>query len=399
MGRRHPCLLVLAIPVHILLEFLACLEHQIMRLMSLWDMLVDIPMTLRRRRTARIIPSPILPPELWHVVFANCGNRSTLLACSLVCSAWASISRDQLRLKMSMHNRERAVQLGHLLRSPVQTLTRATHCASFGGQDFGQHWRVLRLLHLRGTRLRSAIIKGDAHATFLLLRYFPDIVDLTFESKPDSAYLPGGVVEPAEELGKFLSQVSRFKSLRSLCINVEYGRRLKVPVVDKESPDILPITRLSVGGMWSSDLFDWLQSSCRGLETLALLGAKELMSPAIMLRANADTLRHLQLTVPRMYAPLNLAVIKDLCSLILKLTDDSRACVDCAVKILQSLDPLRLPQEVRVQFNHSFSDEQVSRFSEILGGNLGMTLVVTGCEVCRSWVPFGSTNGRQVGDN
>ncbi|KAF9030080.1 hypothetical protein BDZ89DRAFT_1132557 [Hymenopellis radicata] len=104
------------------------------------------------------------------------------------------------------------------------------------------------------------------------------------------------------------------------------------------------------------------------------------MSPAIMLRANADTLRHVQLTVPRMYTPLNLAVIKDLHSLLLKLTDDSRACIACAVKILQSLDPLRPPKEVRVQtqFNYLFSYEQVSPFSEILGGKLRMRLVASG---------------------
>ncbi|KAF9030077.1 hypothetical protein BDZ89DRAFT_683981 [Hymenopellis radicata] len=245
MPHEHPWwLFVIAIPVYVLLEFLACLEHQVMRLISLWDMLVDVIITLRRRRTpARVISSPLLPPELWHVIFANCGNRSTLLACSLVCSAWASISRDQLRLKMSMHNDERTVRLGHLLRSPVQTLTRAAHCASFGGQDFGQHWRVLRLLHLRGARLGSATIARRAHVTPLLLRYFPDIVDLTFESKPDSGYVPGGFVHPAEELGRFLSQVSRFKSLRSLCINVQYGSRLTVPVVDKELRDILPISK------------------------------------------------------------------------------------------------------------------------------------------------------------
>ncbi len=73
---------------------------------------------------------------------------------------------------------------------------------------------------------------------------------------------------------------------------------VKVP----DPTDVLPITQLSLSGMWSNNLSEWLQSSCRGLEALELLGTtgwgKEVIFPEIMLRLNADTLRHLVLHVP-----------------------------------------------------------------------------------------------------
>ncbi|KAF8886477.1 hypothetical protein CPB85DRAFT_1336397 [Mucidula mucida] len=187
---------------------------------------------------------------------------------------------------MSLHNHQRKVQLTHLLRSPVQTLTRATNCASFKQLDFDLHWRIICLLHLHRTRLCSAIITGDAHVTGYLLCYFPDsIVDLTFENIVPWVCLCG-MAHPAEELGDFLSEVSGFKNLRSLSLNIEYNEPLEV--VHSGMP--LPITRLSVSGIWSSDLFDWLNSACQGLVTLELLGktgwGKEIISTEIMLKAN-----------------------------------------------------------------------------------------------------------------
>ncbi len=279
----------------------------------LWYCLVDSLM-VRRRRPARVTYSPILPPELWHIIFAECEDQSTLLACSPVCRAWAFISRDQQRLNVSLHNHKRTVQLIHLLRSPVQTLSRAVDCAYFKGEAFIQYWRIIRLLHFHRIRLCSAIISGETHVTLCLLCHFPDsIVDLTFENAVPSAYC---WVRPTQELRDSLSQVSGFKNLRSLSINSEYAEPLKV--VHRGTP--LSITRLSVSGIWSSDLFDWLNSACKGLVTLELLGkkgwGKEIISTEIMLQANAGALRHLKLTVPAMNGRSCLPTIHSLLELI-----------------------------------------------------------------------------------
>ncbi|KAF8911705.1 hypothetical protein CPB85DRAFT_1434747 [Mucidula mucida] len=366
--RRGPLWLrVLAYPVHVFFTGLGYLEYCCLQLMSLRDVLVDDIM-LKIHSPARMVVTSclILPPELWYIIFEQCESRSALLACSLVCTAWASISRGQLRLKMSIHNRERVVQLGRLLRSPTQILTCTTHCVSFMGGDFGQYWRIVRLLHLHGTRLRGAIIVGDAHGTLPLLTYFPDIVDLTFKSLGD-----GG-------LGRFIAQVSRFRCLRSLCINVECrsGGSFRAP----DHRDLLPMTRLSVIGRWPSDLFDWLQSSCRALEVLELCGdtgwGHELVSPEALLRANADTLRVLKWTVPATHIPLNLAITKNLRSLVIEIHHES---TQCALQTLLSLRPLE-NLEVRVQVIHPVhfvfaSNAIASTFSEMFGSKLGMKLV------------------------
>ncbi|KAF8911701.1 hypothetical protein CPB85DRAFT_643945 [Mucidula mucida] len=76
------------------------LIHMVIRAMSMGDMLVDI-MSIHSvcKRPVRAPQSTVLPPELWNAILAKYQDRSTLLACSLVCSAWASISREHLHLK------------------------------------------------------------------------------------------------------------------------------------------------------------------------------------------------------------------------------------------------------------------------------------------------------------
>ncbi|KAF8911707.1 hypothetical protein CPB85DRAFT_644050 [Mucidula mucida] len=296
-------LLIIFIPVYLFYMLIMALIHLVVRALSLGDMLVDIIMihfAVHRRRPVRVPQRSDLPPELWNAILAKCQDRSTLLSCSLVCTAWASISRQHLHLRMSLDARARTARLGHLLRSPVQTLTQTADCARFSGQDYGQHWRVVRLLHLRGAKLRSAILTGDARAVPLLKRYYLDIVELTFERNAISS-LHSGEVSPAEALSKFIAQVSCFKSLRSLSINFDC---VGYPTLnDSESSEILPVTRLFVRGTWSGELGNWVQKTCRRLKTLELLAhngwySKDTASVEIMLRANAETLRHLQLTVP-----------------------------------------------------------------------------------------------------
>ncbi|KAF9027209.1 hypothetical protein BDZ89DRAFT_1134321 [Hymenopellis radicata] len=355
--------------------------HLAMRTMSMGDMLLDIMIThplLRRKRPARVPQPSILPPEIMNAILARCEDRSTLLVCSLVCTSWASISREHLHLPMSLDSRARSARLGHLLRSPVQTLTQSAYCARFSGLDYGQHWRVVRLLHLRGAKIRSAILTGDARAVPFLIQYFPDIVDLTFETNAIFAVL-SGQVNPAQELSRFLSKVARFKSLRSLALNVEYVGHLTLD--DSESSDILPITRLSLRGKWSGDLISWMQKTCRRLKTLELLAqsgwdSKDTASVEIILRANAQTLRHLQLTVA---GSLNLSVVNNIRSLLLKLSEDSSACFDSVTRTLQSLDPLRSPRKVRIQPAKPggwFSDEQIAAYAEVMA-RLGLMLVET----------------------
>ncbi|KAF8997798.1 hypothetical protein BDZ89DRAFT_1254675 [Hymenopellis radicata] len=96
---------------------------------------------------------------------------------------------------------------------------------------------------LRGATIRSAILTGDARAVSLLMRYFPDIVDFTFETNAIFAVL-SGQVNPAQELSRSLTKVAR---LRSLAVDVEYIGHLALD--DSESSDILLITRLSVREM------------------------------------------------------------------------------------------------------------------------------------------------------
>ncbi len=64
---------------------------------------------------------------------------------------------------------------------------------------------------------------------------------------------------------------------------------------------------------------------------------------------------------------INLSVVKDLRSLLLKHTDDSNASFESVISTLQSLDPLRSPRNVRIRPanpRHRFSDAQIAAFAD-----------------------------------
>ncbi|KAF9027208.1 hypothetical protein BDZ89DRAFT_1134320 [Hymenopellis radicata] len=333
------------------------------RLLIAWrDMLIDSIVTHPLFCSPPgAVQSPILPPELWHLIFGNFCNPSTLRACSLVCRAWASFSRDHLRLEMALHPRERTVQLCHLLRSRVQTLARSVYRVRGNGYDVAQYRRVMRLLRLRGANIRSAVIQvpPGVRTMPLLAQYFPDVVDLSFELATFSAF---SAFSDLAAVYLFLLQLCQFRNLRSVSLTVYIEMDMRnVKWRDGRSPferrdTHLPFTRLCIRGKWSGSFLRLVQRFCGPLETLELLGMdgweSDIRDTESMLLANAETLRHLQLTVPAAYLdapPLNLSVVNDLRSLLLELSDDSRACFDCAVRTLQSLDPLRPPREVCVQ--------------------------------------------------
>ncbi|KAF9018238.1 hypothetical protein BDZ89DRAFT_353278 [Hymenopellis radicata] len=107
-------LLIPLIPIY-LLYMLNIMS--LMRTMSMGDMLLDIMITHPLLRPVRVPQAFVLPPK-WNAILVRCEDRSTLLACSLVCTSWASISREHLHLTMLLDSRAQSARLGHLRELP-----------------------------------------------------------------------------------------------------------------------------------------------------------------------------------------------------------------------------------------------------------------------------------------
>ncbi len=113
------------------------------------------------RPSAPIAQHPILPRELCDIIIGFCEeDQSLLLSCILVCVAWVSPSRKRLKMELRCKSYKHIVELTHLLRSPVETLSPWVHCTgiNFGGKFYHQQWRLLCLLKLKGVHPQRATI-------------------------------------------------------------------------------------------------------------------------------------------------------------------------------------------------------------------------------------------------
>ncbi len=121
------------------------------------------------------------------------------------------------------------VQLTHILRSPLETLSPWAHCTgiNFGGKFFHQQWRLLCLLRLNGVHPQRVAIWCHGCLAPRLLRVYPDLQSLTFHAISCSANPDGGLnrFSPVDELRTFLNTVLHFKHLRSLTVEKKAERR------------------------------------------------------------------------------------------------------------------------------------------------------------------------------
>ncbi|KAF8999573.1 hypothetical protein BDZ89DRAFT_722855 [Hymenopellis radicata] len=378
-------------------------KDPLMRLEAFAQMILDV-LAIRTQRLRRPQPmapisiqTPLLPPELCDLIIALCDHRRTLLSCSLVCSAWVPMSRQHLAITLAIMSHYRARRLGNLLRSPFQTFSHSVHLITFGGEDFGQHWRVLRLLRLKGAKLDNAIILRYPRPVHHLLQYYPDLLELTFRVAPDPRHI-NVHDDCADQLQLFLSKALRFKRLRSLSIDILL---VDVPLIwscrlgAAPVTDVLPITRLALYGTWCAYLVTWLQSRCRCLQRLELAvdgGWLERDNAAVdaLIRANWQSLRHLTLAVRAGDAPLNLSSAKHLESLHLILRNTSNPGLVCAVETLQMLNAFQPLGEVLIRIDTGrrrehdvFPEGYPTAFSNVLVNKLGMELADTQASYAR----------------
>ncbi|KAF9030094.1 hypothetical protein BDZ89DRAFT_1132569 [Hymenopellis radicata] len=347
-----------------------CLDRVI-----LLPLIQSLRLAMKRSSPPIIAQHPILPRELCDIIIAFCEDQSLLLACSLVCVAWVPASRKQLHiLRFTSH--ERTIRLGRLLRSPLETLSPWVDCTGieFGGKRYRQQWRLLYLLKLKGFQPQRATIWRRGRLTPHLLHIYPDLQSLTFHvvpcNDPETSW-----IEPADELCTFLTTVLRFKHLRSLTIEINLERMYLSPTdYHLNTSETLPVSRLSLGGRWNTDLLEWLQSRCRRLETLDIhtIAGWSTGGPSAvesLMRSNWQTLTHLNLVVPSFDAPLNLSSLKHLTSihLLFELEAQTSRSVDCAMKTLQTLDSSHRLKELRLQSSTlNFTDSHSATFDEII---------------------------------
>ncbi|KAF9002864.1 hypothetical protein BDZ89DRAFT_1081179 [Hymenopellis radicata] len=173
---------ILAVPALILGVFA---KHQARRIQASGDLVLDVLVThpAYHHLGVQLVPRDHTVPHLSprNLRRHRCALRRSILVAGMQPRFYRLGTDEQAPYSIltSLTSHRRTARLGSLLRSPLQTLSRSIHVVLFSGQDFGQQWRVLRVLRLKGAKVHGASITRPPHLTRRLPQIYPDTHDLT----------------------------------------------------------------------------------------------------------------------------------------------------------------------------------------------------------------------------